>query len=96
MASMAEVIDVPERSRYEIRLDGQRIGFLDYYRTGDTMTIPHTEIEPAFGGRGLGAELVHEALDDIRSRQLLVRPLCSFVRHYISQHPEYADMVEGA
>lgn len=92
---MAEVIDVPEESRYEIRLDGARVGLLDYYVSGDTVTIPHTEIDPAYGGRGLGGVLVKDALDDIRSKGLSVRPACSFVRHYIADHPEYADLVEG-
>lgn len=96
MASMAAVIDVPDKSRYEIRLNGSRVGRLDYHVSNGTVTIPHTEIDPAYAGRGLGVELVRGALDDIRSRQLSVRPLCSFVRHFITLHPEYADLVEGA
>lgn len=92
---MPEVVDVPEKSRFEIRSDGELVGLLDYYVTGDTVTIPHTEIDPAYGGRGLGGELVKVALDDIRSRGLHVRPACSFARHYIVEHPEYADLVEG-
>jgi uncharacterized protein len=96
MASMAEVIDVPEESRYEIRVDGRRVGLLDYSVSEGTVTMPHTEIDPAYGGRGLGGELVAGALDDIRSRDLAVLPRCSFVRHYIEQHPEYADLVAGA
>lgn len=95
MGGMAEVIDVPEQSRYEIRLDGERVGLLDYYVNGDTLTIPHTEIDPAYGGRGLGGELVKGALDDIRDRGLAVAPACSFVRHYLAEHPEYADLVQG-
>lgn len=96
MAPMADVVDVPEQSRYEIHLDGRRVGLLDYYATEDTLTLPHTEIDPAYGGRGLGGELVKGALDDIRERRLLIRPACSFVRHFVSQHPEYADLVQGA
>jgi predicted GNAT family acetyltransferase len=32
-------------------------------------------------------------LADIRARGLKVRPQCSFVRHVIAQHPEFADLV---
>ena len=28
-----------------------------------------------------------------RERGLTVLPYCSFVRHYIQQHPEYVDLV---
>jgi uncharacterized protein len=93
---MAEVKDVPNQSRFEIHLDGRRVGVLDYYVNGDTVTMPHTEVDPAYGGRGLGGELVKGALDEVRSRGLRVRPACSFVQHYIFEHPEYADLVEAA
>ncbi len=96
MADAATVHDVPDRSRYEILLDGRRVGLLDYDLDGATMTIPHTEIDPEYGGRGLGGVLVQEALDDMRRRGLHVRPLCSFVRHFVDQHPQYADLVQEA
>jgi uncharacterized protein len=92
---MAQVLDAPERSRFELYLDGRRIGLLDYDISGSTATIPHTEIDPAYGGRGLGGELVKGALDDLRRRNVRVRPVCSFVSHYIARHPEYSDLVEG-
>jgi predicted GNAT family acetyltransferase len=90
-----EVRDVPAESRFEIYVGGDRVGLLDYYVTGSTITLPHTEIDPAYGGQGLGGELVKGALDDIRSRGLAVRPACSFVRHYIEGHPEYRSLLEG-
>ena len=92
---MPEVKDVPDRSRFEIYVDGDRVGVLDYYVSGDTITMPHTEIDPAYGGQGLGGALVQGALDEARSRGLSVRPACSFVRHYVEQHPEYQDLVEA-
>jgi uncharacterized protein len=91
---MAEVIDVRDQSRFEVHLDGRQVGVLDYYVSGGIVTMPHTEVDPAYGGRGLGGELVKSALDDVRSRGLRVRPACSFVRHYICEHPEYADLLE--
>lgn len=92
---MPEVKDAPDQSRFEIYVDDDRVGVLDYYLTGDTITMPHTEIDPAYGGQGLGGALVKGALDEARSRGLSVRPACSFVRHYIEEHPEYQDLVEG-
>lgn len=96
MSRMAEVMDVPDQCRYEIRLDGERVGLLDYYISGDLVTLPHTEIDPFYGGSGFGGELVSKALDDLRARGLHVRPACSFVSHFVSTHPEYADLVRGS
>ncbi len=60
MAQQLEVIDVPERHRFEILEDGQSVGFCDYHENADgSVTMPHTVIDPSMRGRGLG---------DVRSR----------------------------
>ena len=93
---MVDVRNNQEKSQYEIFHDGQRIGLLAYRLDGDTMTTPHTEIDAAYGGQGYGGQLVEGALDDIRDTGLFVRPVCSFVRHFIATHPEYQDLVKGS
>jgi predicted GNAT family acetyltransferase len=93
---MADVQNNQERSRYEIFLDGNRIGLMTYRVDGDTVATPHTEIDPMHGGQGFGTELVEAALDDIRDMGMYVRPVCPFVRHFISTHTEYQDLVKGS
>ncbi|MEO9220478.1 MAG: GNAT family N-acetyltransferase, partial [Mycobacteriaceae bacterium] len=78
--------------RFELRVDGELVGFADYQLQGDRMVLPHTEIDPASGGRGLGGVLVRAALDDVRAQGLKAVPACSFVDHYITRNPEYADL----
>ena len=85
--------DVPEESRYVILVDGARAGFMDYKLRGNWFTAIHTEIDPAFGGRGLGQRLVKHVLDMVRDAGLSLRPLCPFVRSYLQKHPEYDDLV---
>ena len=87
------VVDVPERGRFEIRSGDRVVGLASYHVDGDVMTLPHTEVDPAVGGRGLGTALVAGVLCAARERGLHVLPYCSFVRHYIQQHPEYLDLV---
>ena len=89
----AEVVDVPEKGRFEVRLDDRVVGLASYHVDGGTMTLPHTEVDPTVGGRGIGTILVSGVLDAARERGLHVLPYCSFVRHYIQQHPETADLV---
>jgi predicted GNAT family acetyltransferase len=88
-----KVVDVPERGRFEIRLDDRVVGLASYHVDGSTMTLPHTEVDPGVGGRGIGSALVAGVLDAARERGLTVLPYCSFIRHYIQQHPEYVDLV---
>ncbi len=87
------VVDVPERGRFEVRVDDRVVGLASYHVDAGTMTLPHTEIDPSVGGQGLGTTLVAGVLAAARERGLHVLPYCSFVRHYIQQHPEEVDLV---
>jgi predicted GNAT family acetyltransferase len=79
--------------RYEAQLDGALAGYLVYREREDEVTLIHTETLDGFQGRGVGTALARFALDDIRARGLKVVALCPFVRHYLTKHPEYADLV---
>jgi predicted GNAT family acetyltransferase len=79
--------------RYEISLDGQRVGLADYVERDGVVAIPHTEIDPTSGGQGLAGALVEYALDDLAARGMQVIPACSFVAAYIQQNPQYAGLV---
>jgi predicted GNAT family acetyltransferase len=88
-----DIADNAAADRYEVRIDGRVIGRADYRREGDRVTIPHTQIDPAHGGQGLGGRMVRYALDDIRRQGLKVVPACPFVSDYIAKHPEYNDLL---
>jgi predicted GNAT family acetyltransferase len=92
---MAEprVVDVPERQRYELILDGDVAGFVTYHRAPGGITFMHTQIEDAYEGHGLGGTLAAAALDDARAKGLRVKPVCPFIQKYIEEHTEYADLV---
>ena len=87
------VVDVPDRGRFEVRLGDRVVGLASYHVENGTMTLPHTEVDPSVDGRGIGSALVAGVLAAARERGLTVLPYCSFVRHYIQQHPEEIDLV---
>nr|WP_106396396.1 GNAT family N-acetyltransferase [Actinocorallia populi] len=87
------VTEDPQAHRFEVFLDDDLAGFIDYKRTAAGLSFLHTEIDPRFGGRGLGSVLVRGALDAARAQGLDVLPFCPFVRRYIQRHPEYLDLV---
>ncbi len=84
-----------DENRYELHLDGARIGLIDYRREGDVVDLPHTEVDPLHGGKGYAAQLVVFALQDIRDAGLQVRPTCPYIARYIDRHPDYAALVAG-
>jgi predicted GNAT family acetyltransferase len=74
--SRTEVVDNPDKSRYELRLEGRVIGFAAYRRRNDRIVFIHTEVDESYEGRGLGNRLAEAALEDVRGKGLVVVPLC--------------------
>ena len=87
------VQDAPERSRFEIEVDGELVGFVDYRKDGDEYALPHTRIYPQYEGHGLGHELVRGALKEISHRGGTVLPYCPFVPRVIRDYPEFTELV---
>ena len=79
-------------NRYELLVDGQRVGIADYEVRGDQAVFPHTVINADRRGQGLGEVLIKGALDDIRERGLKVVPVCWFVADFIEENPDYIDL----
>ena len=90
--SEVQVTDAPEQARYEARVDGAVAGFAAYRLRGDRIVLTHTEVDPAYEGKGVGSALAKVALDDVRARGLTAVVQCPFIAAYIRRHPEYADL----
>lgn len=93
MSDQPDVVDVPEAKRYEARIDGALAGVAEYMRTPELIAFVHTEVDPAFEGRGVGGALVRRSLDDARAAGLAVLPVCPFYSGWIAKHPEYQDLM---
>jgi predicted GNAT family acetyltransferase len=87
------VQDNAAESRFEITVDGDLAGYVDYHLDGDEYALPHTRVFPQFGGRGVGGQLIAGALTEIASRGGSVLPYCPFVPKVIRDHPEFLDLV---
>ena len=77
-----------ELNRFEIYSDGELAGFADFKIENQMISYTHTEIDPRFGGQGLGSQLIKEALDEALEQNLEVAPHCSFVSAYIKKSGE--------
>lgn len=88
-----EIVHVPERSRYELRLDGEVAVVADYRRRDRELSFTHTGTVPALRGRGLAGRLIEHALAEAKRTGDAVLPFCWFVGEYIGKHPEYLSLV---
>jgi predicted GNAT family acetyltransferase len=89
----ATVRNNPDRSRFELCVDGAVAGTADYQDTAGERVFVHTEIDPDYAGRGLARLLVQTALDRTREEGYGVLPMCSTVQHFVETHPDYQVMV---
>ncbi|MBN8902688.1 MAG: N-acetyltransferase [Rhodospirillales bacterium 69-11] len=89
---MADLTDNVARSRYEMVVDGQT-SYVSYMWTGDRLTLVHTEVPKALGGRGVGSALATAVFSAIRRRGLRVAVKCEFLQAFVKRHPEFADLV---
>ncbi|GAA1704874.1 hypothetical protein GCM10009808_23540 [Microbacterium sediminicola] len=82
-----EVVRNDADSRYEIHVGGALAGFTEFVADDEGRFVyPHTEIDKAFGGQGLGSILVRGAMTDAAARGETVVPTCSFVVRYLQSH----------
>jgi predicted GNAT family acetyltransferase len=87
--SEPDVVLNEERSRFELETDGHT-AFVTFTRDGDVVTLVHTEVPEALGGRGVGTALVRGALAYLREHGLGLVPQCPFVRSYLQREPDEA------
>lgn len=80
--------------RYEARLGDKVVAFAEYRRVTGAIMFTHTQVDPNLEGRGVASQLIRFALDEVRSQNLLVIPMCPFVVAFIQRHSaEYLSLV---
>ena len=84
----------PDKRRYTISVDGEIVGFAAYADRDGSRVFYHTEVQEAFGGRGLATILVSEALDDVRAQGKRIVAVCPLVSAFLKKHPAYADITD--
>ncbi len=87
------VRDNPERSRFEIDLEGGP-AVAEYTLPKGLIMFTHTEVPPAHEGKGIGKALIRAGLQHARSKGLKVIPICPFFASYIKAHEEEQDLLD--
>jgi predicted GNAT family acetyltransferase len=85
-----------EADRFTIAVDGKQVGVAEFSESNGQRVFFHTEVPPAFQGRGLATILVAEAVAATRDAGLRIAAPCSMVADYLAKHPEYDDVVDAS
>jgi uncharacterized protein len=90
----AEATVTTEDGKYTIAVDGKTVGLADFADRDNQRVFYHTEIDPAYGGRGLATILIEEALNEARGEGKRIVPVCSMVGTVLKKHPEFDDITD--
>ena len=91
-ADPIEVVERSETGRFELYFPGGQ-AFAVYRSEGDRIVVTHTEVPPAFNGRGIGSQLAEGIFRIARASGRRVVPRCSFVVAWAHRHPDYRDVL---
>ncbi len=93
MAQEITVTHDEARHRWEAWIGEDLAGFSTYRRSEGVIDFRHTEVDPAFEGRGVGGALVRTALDEVARGGDRVVATCPFVADWLERHPDHQHLL---
>lgn len=93
---MAEVklkLDNRRRGTFYVEEGEKQVGEMVIGLSETTLTVYHTEVDPAMEGQGLARAMLDAMVAYARENELQVLPLCEYVHTQFRRHPDdYADV----
>lgn len=78
-------VNFDEEGQRSIALDNDKIiGECDFNVTDDGWVIYHTEVNPAYGGKGIAKRLVYAVLQESERNKVNVIPTCSYAEKILN------------
>ena len=85
--------DNGKKGHFYIEAEGREAAGMYYVWAGEKMIIEHTDVDDAYGGRGLGKQLLVAAVKYARDNNIKIIPLCPFAKAMFDKTPEYRDVL---
>lgn len=83
-----------KRGAFFIEEDGKWIAEMTYTREGQRkMVIDHTAVAKDLKGKGVAKAMVRSAVKFARNKNLLIKPVCPFVKKVLESSEEYEDIL---
>ena len=77
------------------REDHKRAGTMTYsIPPSDYIIIDHTEVDPAFNGKGVGKQLLFKIVEMAREKKIKILPLCPFANAMFKKLTEIQDVLK--
>lgn len=87
-----QAIHHPMEKKFTVVLDGGYEAIVTYSQHGTTLHLEHSEVPEALRGRGYGSAMVEAVLRAIEQERFKVVPVCSYIKHYMDTHRDWAHL----
>lgn len=79
---------------FEAFIDGNHAGLMTYTWAGEErFIIDHTEVEEAYNGKGVGKEMLVNAVEFARQNNKKIIPLCPFAKATFQKNKDLQDVL---
>ena len=83
-----------KKGSFFIEIDGKQEAEMTFVFAGeDKIIIDHTGVNPGNEGKGLGKQMVAQAVTYARENNIKIIPLCPFARKVFDKTPEFRDVL---
>lgn len=73
-----------------------RAGKMTYSIAGpELIIIDHTEVEPAFNGKGVGKQMLYKIVEMTRKKNIKIIPLCPFAASVFKKEEDIKDVLKS-
>ncbi|MBC9796431.1 GNAT family N-acetyltransferase [Sinomicrobium weinanense] len=78
------------------RENNKRVGMMTYSIAGaELIIIDHTEVEPAYNGKGIGKQMLCKIVEMARKKNIKIIPLCPFAAGMFSRFEDIRDVLKS-
>lgn len=73
----------------------KKVGEMTYSIAGaDLIIIDHTDVDPAYNGKGVGKQLLYKIVAMARERNIKIMPLCPFAAAMFKKTTDIQDVLK--
>ena len=83
-----------KKGSFFIEIEGKQEAEMTFVFAGeDKIIIDHTGVNPGNEGKGLGKQMVAQAVSYARENNIKIIPLCPFAKKVFDKTPEFRDVL---
>lgn len=91
---MIQLQESGTKGSFDFLVEGKSKASMTFSKAGDQLIIiDHTEVDESLKGKGIGLQLVQEAIAWARANNKKIIPLCPFAKSVFDKHPEFGDVL---